>query len=463
MPAFLPQVRFDDRSPESLRVGLAVKPPVLRRRTLVILAVLMVAGVIYGTLVPFQFKPSDTAGWRLTMWPLQPGNALANVLVYVPLGIFVRLVLRRRGSRWYFECAATTLVAFVISYGCELLQQFLPGRVPTLTDTLCNVFGAFVGALLAPLAQRRIRQFHAWLYQALQTTPFTAAAGFLGVAICIYALAPFDLRPTPGHVLAGLSRLHASLQAGSLAAAGLSPPAVLNKWMAAGACGVLAFLLTMAARETGRSRPAAAWYALTRSWSLVAVLELVQLFTVSHVADGHDLLRGWACCSAGTLAAAALLWLRPLIYRDPAALVSPIVPIICPIVFLWLAVSAFRNVGGGHTSGLGWLPVMGNFSRSWDSVLGSYTSGFLNYALAVGVLVAWLRLRGHAPRLSHCIATGLLAALSLQAVTVVFFGAFPDTSHIALAVLAGGLVHRVDRAMFGFRVARVTTTKADNA
>jgi hypothetical protein len=63
--------------------------------------------------------------------------------------------------------------------------------------------------------------------------------------------------------------------------------------------------------------------------------------------------------------------------------------------------------------------------------------------------------------LSHCIATGLLAALSLQAITVVFFGAFPDTGHIALAVLAGGLVHRFDRAMFGSRVARVGTSNAD--
>lgn len=446
------QLRFDDRSPHSLRVGLSIKPPVLRRQTIGILAALMVAGVIYGTLVPFNFEFAGPWRWRLPLMRPQPGDTLANVLVYVPVGILLRLLLRRRGSWAIVECTATVLAALGISYSAEFLQQWLPGRVPTITDTASNVLGAFIGALAAPTAQRGIRWFHAWLYQAMQTTPFTALAGLLGACICAYALAPFDIHPTPTHVLSRLDHLHASWQAGLMSPPELSPPALLNKWVAAGACGTLAFLLTMAAREKGRSRLTSAYAGLLRSCGLVVLLETVQLFTVSHVADFGDLARGWACCVLGVSTAGLLLWFRPLIYRDPMALVGPVVPLVCPVLVAWWAMTGFREVGGGAAGRTAWLPVMGNFNRSWDSLLAGYTTGLINYVLAVGAFVIWLRVRGHVPRLAHCLGAGLLAALTLQVVALVFFGAFPDTAHIALAILAAGLVHRFDRAMDGRRV-----------
>jgi VanZ family protein len=449
------QIRFDDRSPDGMRVGLTVKPPVLRRQTIFVLAMLMIAAVVYGTLVPFNFRPRQNLDWRLTISGLHAGDALANALVYVPLGVLLRLILRRRGSRWPVECLATVLIATSISYTAEVLQQWLPGRVPTLTDTLCNAGGALIGTAIAPAAQKRLRQFHAWLYQAMQTAPFTAVAGLLTVFIGVYALAPFDIRPTAHHVATSLNHLAMSWPTGSVDAATLSPPAILNKWVAAAAYGVLAFLLTLSGREAGRSGLTSAWHALTRSSALVAAIELVQLFTASHVADGNDMSRAWACCTGGTLLAVGLLWMRPLIYRDPAALVGPALPIVCPVLLAWLIVAILKDFGRGQADGLEWLPVMANFQRSWDSLLFSYTSGLINYTLAVGTVAAWMRLRGQTPRLGHCLATALVAALVLQSIALLVFGAFPDTGHVALAVVAGLAVHRLDRAMFGRRMATI--------
>ncbi len=113
--------------------------------------------VVYASLYPF-------AGWR---WP--PGQGLAalanlpktnwllsfditsNLLGYLPLGALLMLALRRSGQR-----AATALLLAValpatLSYVTEVLQHFVPGRVPALEDWLMNSAGALAGALLALL------------------------------------------------------------------------------------------------------------------------------------------------------------------------------------------------------------------------------------------------------------------------------------------------------------------------
>jgi VanZ family protein len=113
--------------------------------------------VLYASLYPFT-------GWR---WP--PGQKLStlallprtnwllafditsNLLGYLPLGLLVMLALRRSGMR----AAAATLWAVALpaglSYATEVLQQFVPGRVPAFEDWLMNTAGALSGALLALL------------------------------------------------------------------------------------------------------------------------------------------------------------------------------------------------------------------------------------------------------------------------------------------------------------------------
>jgi VanZ family protein len=119
------------------------------------LAAAYAALVLYASLFPFE-------GWH---WP--PGQTLAalavlrpsayqdgfdigsNIVGYVPLGALLTLAGLRQGR----AAAVATLwalgMASALSYACELLQQFLPSRVPTLEDLGTNALGALLGALLA--------------------------------------------------------------------------------------------------------------------------------------------------------------------------------------------------------------------------------------------------------------------------------------------------------------------------
>lgn len=113
--------------------------------------------VLYASLYPFS-------GWR---WP--PGQAVEtlirlpwtrwlgafdvtlNVLGYLPLGALVTLAALRSGWKTRWALAAALLLPGLLSYGTEVLQQFLPRRVPALEDWLANTAGALAGALLAAL------------------------------------------------------------------------------------------------------------------------------------------------------------------------------------------------------------------------------------------------------------------------------------------------------------------------
>lgn len=111
--------------------------------------------VVYASLYPFD-------GWR---WP--PGRTAldlallpeaihqdafdrwSNGLGYVPLGLLLALAGLRSSWRRRVAVPLAVLLAALLSYGCEWLQNFVPQRVPTRGDFQLNAAGALGGALLA--------------------------------------------------------------------------------------------------------------------------------------------------------------------------------------------------------------------------------------------------------------------------------------------------------------------------
>lgn len=82
---------------------------------------------------------------------------LANVALFVPVGMFLLLLV---GTRlwWVAVTASFALTTFI-----EVAQRSIPGRVPDEQDVLANGLGAVIGALVAlvltlPAALRRRRQ-----------------------------------------------------------------------------------------------------------------------------------------------------------------------------------------------------------------------------------------------------------------------------------------------------------------
>jgi VanZ family protein len=129
--------------------------PGRHRSSATLLALVYATLVLYASLYPFE-------GWR---WP--PGQALAslallptalhqsafdvtsNLLGYLPLGALLAVAALRSSWRMRVAVVGAVLLSAALSYGCELLQHFVPGRVPAREDLALNTLGAAGGVMLA--------------------------------------------------------------------------------------------------------------------------------------------------------------------------------------------------------------------------------------------------------------------------------------------------------------------------
>jgi hypothetical protein len=81
-------------------------------------------------------------------------DLLANVAVYLPLGFFLTLALRGLPGR-FTALVIAVLLAGGVSFGLETLQTWLPSRVPSNLDLVCNTLGGLLGAAWAQLVGPR--------------------------------------------------------------------------------------------------------------------------------------------------------------------------------------------------------------------------------------------------------------------------------------------------------------------
>jgi len=314
-----------------------------------------------------------------------------------------------------------------------------------------------VGLVLAPVFQRLMRAQHAWLYQELRTRPFSAAAAAMIVLVTTAGLVPFDLQPTPSHLAAALAQAHsASLTLPWTTADNPATPLeavqLFDKTAAAACFGLVAFLLTIGQREVGRSLTAAVWFAASRSVALVAAIEMLQLFTIAHVADPRDLLMGWLFAILGAGVGGSVLSRCPTGLPRPTTVLRGLVMVLTVGVAGRAIVVAACLEGGGAPVMSSWLPMAAAFHRPWQALLGDYLVSFLQYALLAGLLGLWSRAGCRRPSAWLLLATVGLAGLAGQAVALLA-GRSMDTAQILMALLAAWLVLRLDRAVFGRRTA----------
>ena len=83
---------------------------------------------------------------------VEEAEALANVLLFVPIGFLLRLALPRAWS------SLLLIVATAGSLGIEVVQYLLlPDRTPSLVDVLTNGGGTAIGLVLGVDVQRLVR------------------------------------------------------------------------------------------------------------------------------------------------------------------------------------------------------------------------------------------------------------------------------------------------------------------
>ncbi|MFQ5705666.1 MAG: VanZ family protein [Gemmatimonadales bacterium] len=110
-----------------------------KRPTVVIATSLAVIAIL--TLTPTPDSNTGNSFACVFCGDLGTADAILNLLLFIPLGLGLRLVGMTLGR--------TIVMAALLSGGIEFLQLFIPGRFTSLRDLLSNVIGCAIGIAIA--------------------------------------------------------------------------------------------------------------------------------------------------------------------------------------------------------------------------------------------------------------------------------------------------------------------------
>lgn len=162
---------------------------------------LLVAGVtlfiVYATCLPTTGDDELPEGNSLLSLAFSKQDFVQNILLYVPLGFFLSLACRRHRTEWHIVAMVTLAASATMSGLAEFGQHFLPGRISSLTDLFCNIFGAASGGLAAYFFRVGTRSFRHHLRDLLAHQPIFLSFVLTGALYSFLSLIPFQLDLTP--------------------------------------------------------------------------------------------------------------------------------------------------------------------------------------------------------------------------------------------------------------------------
>jgi len=115
--------------------------------------------ILFLTLNPFYLALPGRI--RLAVYSA-PDDAVANLILFLPVGFLYRLITKRRGA-W--------LLGAALSAGIEFTQLFIPARTTSLADLLNNTLGAALGAWFYNLLETRLALTPKWIGRLRLETP----------------------------------------------------------------------------------------------------------------------------------------------------------------------------------------------------------------------------------------------------------------------------------------------------
>ncbi len=169
----------------------------VHQRLEVVLVIATVLFIFYTTLLPTTIDASE-AEHGVSLPAVASQQDLAqNIALYLPLGFFLGLACRRSRMKWWTVVLVTIVSAAALSGTAEFVQQFLPARVSSLTDVMCNILGAAVGGLCAYVFRVGSRPFRLRMRDALAHQPIFMTFVLAGTIYVVLSLVPFRLDLTP--------------------------------------------------------------------------------------------------------------------------------------------------------------------------------------------------------------------------------------------------------------------------
>jgi len=158
-----------------------------RQRTFLphMLALLYGLAIAYASLQPFAPwipPPAGTPFWTFAPWPPRwtRFDVIANVLAYLPFGVFVALIPRRASP--LIRIGVALAVGATLSFSMETLQMFLPTRDASLIDLFANSSGSLAGGLIGGTLVRAART-RRLLSAAREMAFLSGRLGDLGIAL----------------------------------------------------------------------------------------------------------------------------------------------------------------------------------------------------------------------------------------------------------------------------------------
>jgi len=161
-----------------------------RRACIAALAV-TVGLILYGSLYPFAFYAclDPVGGFRdlLATWkqPSSLGDLLANVLLYLPLGLFAARALPGMASP--LRVITAVLAGTGLSMSVEFAQMYDVGRVSAMSDVYANSLGALLGAVAGTALSIDLRLRY---WQDLRRRPSAALLLFGWLAYRLFPYVP---------------------------------------------------------------------------------------------------------------------------------------------------------------------------------------------------------------------------------------------------------------------------------
>ena len=291
------------------RLGSATEFPAARHYGWFALGFLAFA--VYGSLVPFDFRPVPLseafsryrAAWLIPVRVVSRSDWLSNILLFIPAGFLLSgwlAVDRPRRSLLVAACVIP-LVSVALSSAIEFAQVYFPTRTVSLRDVVAETIGGSLGGCLWLAFGRRLTA----KARARADGGSSRAAWLLPaylLALLLSRVMPLDLTISPGE-------LHGKYKAGMIA---VRPFAALasNPVAAVGRLADEASSFLVAGLLLGRAaglRPSGGRLVFAFGLAIAGSVEVAQLFVASRRFDSTDVIVGSLAVLGGWAAARATL------------------------------------------------------------------------------------------------------------------------------------------------------------
>ena len=270
------------------------------RRTYLVLALSAIAFVIYGSLLPLDFRPLPLASaWQefrvsvvaIPSSRISRSDVLANILLFVPIGFLLAGSLLLDRTRRFGNAGATAVIvpmSFGVSLVAEFLQTFTEGRVSSPVDMAAQTLGCLIGIAAWALTGARLTTWSRQTIVSSGKDRLTRVLTLIAVGWLFVKLAPFD-------ITVDLGDLAQRVRAGKIAVTPLRDSGGTLAWklwdVLAEAAGAIPLgAASLVAFNNGRHRTPAAAFAVGAT--LVVIVEVAHVFLRSHSAIATDALCG---------------------------------------------------------------------------------------------------------------------------------------------------------------------------